>query len=327
MSRPSRPSPPTTRVVEVLDLLAASRQALSASSVARRLGISSSTCAALLGALQAAHYVERDPDKAYRLGPGLLPLAEAALDRFPLLGAGHDELGQLSQELSCGVTLTRIADDHLQVVAAAGTEGHMPLGVAPGDRFPLTPPYGAIAVAWRQPVEVDRWLGSWPPPAAPVSPADRAHERAVMADIAACGVGVWSLEPHALPLIRRIQDIIGEVVADAPSPRLREQLTALFGLFGLRGYTAEEQASGRSLPVGYAIGAVFGPDARPAYELELHLLRPSISSRSLAALRRRLQAAAAALTAAGGGTPPPAVARAWAATALSGRSGVIERAG
>lgn len=323
----SRSSPPTTRVVEVLDLLATSRSGLSASAVARRLGISPSTCATLLGALHAARYVERAGDKTYRLGPGLLPLAEAAVERFPLLGAGHEELRGLSRELACGVTLTRIADDHLQVVAAVGTDGHMPLGVSPGDRFPLAPPYGAIAVAWRPAGEVGRWLESWPAPAAPVSPADRAHERAVMADIAACGVGVWSLESHALPVIHHIQDIIGEMGADTPSQRLREQLTALFGLFGLRGYTMAELASGRSLPVGYAIGAVFGPDARPAYEVELHLLRPSMSAASLGAMRRRLQAAAATLTAAGGGIPPARVGRAWTAAGGRSRPRIVGRAG
>jgi DNA-binding IclR family transcriptional regulator len=101
-------APPTERVVGVLNLLAGQDSGIS---VPRRLDMTSSTCATLLSALDSADYVERSADKTYRLGSGLLALAQALHARFPLLGAAHDELSQLCAELQCAATLTRIAFD------------------------------------------------------------------------------------------------------------------------------------------------------------------------------------------------------------------------
>ena len=54
-------SPPTDRVVSVLNLLAREHAGLSASAIARRVHVTSSTCATLLLALESADYVERYP--------------------------------------------------------------------------------------------------------------------------------------------------------------------------------------------------------------------------------------------------------------------------
>ena len=157
------PSPPTDRVVSVLNLLARENVGSAASVIALNgVNVTSSTCATLLSALESADYVERFPDKTYRLGPGMLPLAQALQSRFPLLGAAHEELGRLCAELHCGATLTRQSPDHLRVVVAVGAHGQEPLGVAPGDQFPVSFPYGAIAMAWRPTAEIDQWIESAP---------------------------------------------------------------------------------------------------------------------------------------------------------------------
>jgi len=298
------PSPPTTRVVEVLNLLSMSEDAISASEVARRLGLTMSTTAAILAALDNAGYAERDRDKAYRLGHGLLPLAAAARRRFPLADA-QAELERLSTSVGCGATLTGIADDHLLVVLAVGAKGRRPLGVVPGDHFPLGPPYGAIAVAWRDDTEVDRWLAQ-----APLTPHERDHERAVMRDIRARGFGVWSLGPRATPLAGRIQVVIDALAADPGSRQLRDQLTELFALFGRRGYTTAELVDHSEVDVGYVLAAVFGADSQPRYQIDLHLLRARMKTSDLRRVLARLIAAADHLTEAIGGrtperTPPP----------------------
>jgi DNA-binding IclR family transcriptional regulator len=298
--RPSTtdPSPPTTRVVEVLNLLGISDGGISASEVARRLGITLSTTAAILAALDNAGFAQRDKDKAYRLGPGLLPLASAARRRFPLADA-QAELERLSTSVGCGATLTGIADDHLFVVLAVGAQGRRPLGVAPGDHFPLGPPYGAIAVAWRDDAEVDRWLAQ-----APLSPHERDHERGVMRDIRARGFGVWSLGPRATPLAGRIQLVIDALAAEPGSRQLRDQLTELFALFGRRGYTSGELIGHTHVDVGYALAAVFGPDSQPRYQIDLHLLRARMTTSGLRRVLTQLVAAADHLTEAIGGQAP-----------------------
>lgn len=309
----ARGSPPTERVVQVLDLLASAERGLRSSEVARTLRLTTSTAATLLATLEAADYVERSPDKTYRLGPGLLGVAGAVHDRFPLLGAGHDELQGLAHDLACGVTLTCIGTDHLRVVATVGHEDQFPLGVSPGDCFPRTAPYGVIAMAWRPPAEIDAWLDGWPPAA---SAAERAHERQVMEDIRTTGVGVWSLDAHAVPVVRQLRAIIDEHVGDPESEKLRAQLTALFAMFGQRGYTAQELRRRASLPVGYALAPIFGPDATPRYQIDLHLLRQAMTRRQIADVCRRLTQSARALTATIGGEPPGAL---WSGTDMDHR--------
>jgi DNA-binding IclR family transcriptional regulator len=293
------PSPPTDRVVSVLNLLAHEHAGLSASAIARRVNVTSSTCATLLLALESADYVERHPDKTYRLGPGMLPLAQALHSRFPLLGAAHEELGALCAELECGATLTRIDADHVQVMIAVGADGQEPLGVVAGDQFPVSFPYGAIAMAWRPTAEINQWIESAP---TAMTADERAHERRVMADITSRGVGVWSLEPRAAPLVDRIRSIVG----DPSRPHLHEQLTELFAVFGRHGYTADELAHCRSLSVGYVLAPIFGADGQPRYQIDLHLLRTTMTRDAIdAVLTRVLQSAALLTRVMGGASPVP----------------------
>jgi DNA-binding IclR family transcriptional regulator len=295
------PSPPTDRVVSVLNLLARADGGLSASAIARRVKVTSSTCATLLLALESADYVERFPDKTYRLGPGMLPLAQALHSRFPLLGAGHEELGGLCAELECGATLTRIGADHVQVMIAVGADGQEPLGVVPGDQFPVSFPYGAIAMAWRPTAEINQWIEAAP---TAMTAAEQEHERRVMADIGSRGVGVWSLEPRAAPLVERIRSIVGDLAADRNRPHLHEQLTELFAVFGRHGYTADELAHCRTLSVGYVLAPIFGADGQPRYQIDLHLLRTTMTRDAIDAVLARVRNSAALLTRVMGGAAP-----------------------
>src|SRR5262245_65387795 len=116
-ARRSGLSPPTARVVAVLEYLAGHPRGASASATARALGLNGSTCAVLLASLERARWVERAADN-YRLGAGLLSLCDAMRARFPLLGAGHALLRRLAEEVGCPFVLTRIHADHILVVAA-----------------------------------------------------------------------------------------------------------------------------------------------------------------------------------------------------------------
>jgi DNA-binding IclR family transcriptional regulator len=117
-----------------------------------------------------------------------------------------------------------------------------------------------------------------------------------MADIGSRGVGVWSLEPRAAPLVERIRSIVGDLGADPTRPQLHEQLTELFAIFGRHGYTADELASCRTLSVGYVLAPVFGADGQPRYQIDLHLLRPTMSRAALERVLERVLESAALLT-------------------------------
>lgn len=289
-------SPPTDRVIAVLEYLAAHPRGASASQAARTLGLNGSTCAVLLASLERAQWVDRARDKTYRLGGGLLSVVDALRARFPLLGAGDTLLRRLSEELGCPCVLTRIHADHLLVVAAAG--GEELAGSGTDRRFPIDPPYGSGAVAWRTADEIERWLDL---PAKPLTRSERARYRRLLAGMRERGYAVWRLDEGDGPLMGRVREMLDALRGESHSDALRERLVRLFASFGRHGYLASELARDRSVPVSYMIAPIFGPDGQPHYEIVVQLLRAAMRGDEIEQVGERLLATAALLSDAIGG--------------------------
>src|SRR5437899_1623938 len=75
-----RPTPAVVDAIEVLEYLRARSPAqFGAAHIAREVGISRSTCHAILQTLQSKDYVVQNPlDKTFALGPALVALGVAA---------------------------------------------------------------------------------------------------------------------------------------------------------------------------------------------------------------------------------------------------------
>ncbi len=85
------------RVVEVLDLLGESVDGLGVREIARRLGVHPSTASRLLATLGGAGLLERRSDTGrYRIGPHVVGLAAAAVDRLPVVSQARPQLERLS---------------------------------------------------------------------------------------------------------------------------------------------------------------------------------------------------------------------------------------
>jgi IclR family acetate operon transcriptional repressor len=89
------------RAAALLDLLAESPDGLGVNELARRIGVNASSASRLLGTLQAARLVEREPGGPYRLGLRLVALSDAVLARLdvrdlarPLLRALVTQTGE-----------------------------------------------------------------------------------------------------------------------------------------------------------------------------------------------------------------------------------------
>jgi DNA-binding IclR family transcriptional regulator len=68
--------------------LAASTAGLTSAQLARQCGISTSTCALVLGELERGGWVARYDDRRYGLGSGLFGLVRGLRNQFPLLENG-----------------------------------------------------------------------------------------------------------------------------------------------------------------------------------------------------------------------------------------------
>ncbi|MFE3103432.1 IclR family transcriptional regulator [Nocardia tengchongensis] len=163
-----RKSPPTERVVQILNLLADSpRERLTLTQVAAGLDLNKPTCLGILTALTDAEFVTRDEGKSYGLGPALLRLGSAAesglanLDLVrPIVADLHDLLG-----VSCVLSATHGGQIVLLDRLGAAMPGDRRDLV--GERFPLAAPLGLVNIAWDHDSVIDTWLSR--PPLLPLA--------------------------------------------------------------------------------------------------------------------------------------------------------------
>lgn len=154
------PSPPTSRVVAIIDHLAARpHRGFGLTELARDLGISKATCLAVLTTLTDSGYLVRHPTKRdYRLGPALVGAGRAAMSRFPDLSGARGFLGDASGDIGLAINVVALADDQIVICERVGATdpfaGYARIGVG----VPFTPPYGAAFVAWSDISLWNRWV-------------------------------------------------------------------------------------------------------------------------------------------------------------------------
>jgi DNA-binding IclR family transcriptional regulator len=162
MAEPGRASPPTDRVVRVLDFLAAHPdQRFGLSELARRIGLSKPTCLGIVTSLSESGYLVRDPaDKTYRLGPSLITLGHRAQESMRVSPAAREELRRLSARYGVTAALAGVIDDRITVLDLVAPHGASP-GVQVGQSYPFAPPVGLMFVLWDDEAERD-WLAREP---------------------------------------------------------------------------------------------------------------------------------------------------------------------
>ena len=144
-----RASPPTQRVVEILDFLAGHpHDRFGVSELARRTGQSKPTCLGIVTTLAESGYLVRDSqDKTYRLGPSLISLGHIAQESLRVSPAARDELRRLSSQYDTTASLAAIVDERITLLELVGPPGS-DVGVRAGQSYPFAPPVGLMFVLW-----------------------------------------------------------------------------------------------------------------------------------------------------------------------------------
>jgi DNA-binding IclR family transcriptional regulator len=256
-------SPPTARVMDVLAALADARRGRTSAELAKACGISTSTCALVLAELERRAWVARHDDRRYSLGSGLFGLVHGLRRQFPLLDRGRDALRFLHDTLGAGCSMSRIGGRHLTTVDAVGhgTDGEH----AVGQRFPIDPPFGLVAMAWRDDDAVQGWLRGVTPH---LSRAEIAQYVAVLDDIRERGYGAWRFDDTHESLHHRLATVLASL---EPTAQVSRQLTTLMTMVTLQSIT--DALETQLAAAEFVVLPIFGRDGQPEYQIEIHLGR------------------------------------------------------
>jgi DNA-binding IclR family transcriptional regulator len=254
-------SPPTGRVMDVLAALSDSPAGRTSADLAKICAISTSTCALVLAELERRSWVARHEDRRYTLGSGLFGLVHGLRAQFPLLDRGRDALTFLHTALGAACSMSKIGQTHLTTVDAVGhgTDGEH----AVGQRFPIGPPFGLVAMAWRDENTIDAWLRRVTPR---LTSDDIAAHRRVLADIRDRGYGAWRFDAAHASLHDRLAAVLASL---EPTAQVTRQLSTLMTMVTLRSVTHVIEIELASTE--FVVLPILGRDGQPEYQIEIHL--------------------------------------------------------
>ncbi len=146
-------SPPTERVVAIMELLASQpTRGFTLAEISRELGISRATGHAIMSTLAGRQWVVRAATGAYTWGPGIASLSTPA----PEL-RHHGILQSLAESIGAQVFLARRESNSIVVIDSAG-ETASGVHVERGLRMPLIAPFGRDYIAWSSTAAQRSWL-------------------------------------------------------------------------------------------------------------------------------------------------------------------------
>ena len=290
-----RASPPTARVVAVLDFLASHPQEqFGLSELARRLDLSKPTCLGIVTTLAEAGYLVRGAaEKTYRLGPRLITLGHTAQESMRISPAARAELRRLSETFNATAALSAVIDDRITLLELVAPQGS-PEPVQVGQSYPFAPPVGLMFVLWDERAVRD-WLGK--EPTIPLR-TDSARLERVIAECRESGYLVERLTPGG----RRLYAMMAGMSSNLPD-ELRVLLGELVSDIGERVYLPSESGGRSKHDISVIAAPVFDHHQRQVMVLSLQIGR-ALTDAEISKRARGLVTAAATLTTQLGGSQP-----------------------
>ncbi|MFI6584443.1 IclR family transcriptional regulator [Embleya sp. NPDC050493] len=286
-------SPPTDRVIAVLDLLSAHPdREFTLTEIIRYSGISKATCHAVVRRLADAHYLLHTPT-GYSLGPALIAVGHSAERSFPAARAAQHHLVSLAEEF--GVPCTAAVHDSktITVVDAAGPR---PPGDAFGSglRIPLVPPYGAVQIAWSGEDEIRAWLDRAPR-------ADEEFRNRLIGELETIRRRGYDVHRESTASMRLREALYGLMREDLSASQ-QEAVTLLYTELSHIDSLPERLDDRTRYSVNTISAPAFDADGRTSVVLSLLMAKP-LRGAEIARAGKRLLAAAADITRSTGGRP------------------------
>jgi DNA-binding IclR family transcriptional regulator len=293
-----RRSPPTERVIRLLDLLANQRsEGLSLSELSRRLDISKATGLGITGALTRAGYLVRADDKTYTLGPALLGLGRAASEAFSSLTFARPELRRLNQEVGLAASVSTLAGDKIVLLDRTGPQGELDRMLQAGQRYPYTPPSGCVLAAWLSDAEIEQWLADYPEVSMDGS---LEHLRALVDTVRELGYIVERMSDLSVGALTMLAGLDGH---DIPAPAAAAIANMVSNLAD-RHYVTGHMRPGRRYAVTFVASPSFDAEGKPDLLLGLLVFRDDVTHDELVRYGTAVRAAAGRVTEQVGGRNP-----------------------
>jgi DNA-binding IclR family transcriptional regulator len=293
-----RRSPPTQRVIAVLDFLARHpHDRFGLSDLARRLDLSKPTCLGIVSTLAESGYLVRDAqDKSYRLGPALIALGHTAQESMRVSPAARDELRRLCAASRTTAALSAVVDDRITVLDLVAPPA-VPPPVHVGQSYPFAPPVGLMFVLWDD-TAVAAWLAKQP--TIPLRTDGDRLDRV----IAECRSDGYLVERQT-PAGQRLYALMAGMSSTLPH-ELRALLGEMVSDIGERVYLRSEHTGAEPRQrhdISVISAPVFDQHRRQVMVLSLHVGSP-LSATDIARRARRVVATADAVTRQLGGAKP-----------------------
>ena len=282
------PSAPTSRVLDVVELLARSAQArLRFSDIVRELDLTQATAHAILKTLCDRGWASRDPvAKTFSLGPALAVVAARTDTARPLAHAARSAALRLSRDVGYAGSVVERFGDSLVVTAFEGDPATQPAGI-PGDRIPYAPPFGVALAAWDTEEEQRAWIRR-----GAGDNADRIQRlERVLEHTRERGFDVdWTT-----PALAQAVQAVGTLDShEMPTP-VRHILEQLLVEFTTIGFLSDDNPGRRKRPVVTIAAPVFDHRRRVALMVAVHPLCP-LSARQIRVIGKKLTDETAAIT-------------------------------
>lgn len=149
-------SPPTTRVLDVIELVAArGDRSLRAADVARELDLSKATTHAIFQVLTERGWLVKSPvDRHIGLGPGLAPIVSAFSEQRAVTRLALRAAAGLVTATGWTASVVELIDDVMYVSTIEPDN----VAVIQGQRVAYAAPFGTMFAAWATPEDRLAWL-------------------------------------------------------------------------------------------------------------------------------------------------------------------------
>lgn len=260
----ARPALSAERAIDILNFITnESGHEFTLSELVQRLGVNIASCHAVLNALTKNGYLIRHPKhKTYTLGPALVAIGQASLERHPAIGMAREVAHDLALETGLEVVLNARIGDEIVGLARYGRFHMSAASMRVGQHVPLIPPLGALWMAWSNEEDIKNWMQRLPHK---ITKSEKASYNKVLHTIRSQGYGIYLENPATVQLGQTTEGMS----SSRRSADTNEQLTKLIDKLGVDQHYLTNPESGKSYNVNIISAPIFSPFGETWYVMSM----------------------------------------------------------